>query len=656
VINRRHRAIGARAPMAAWSRVATVGLVVIVLVVSGFALWASQTTARAARQAAAATRLATDYTGAVQAVNDEETLELTYRLAPSDKIRSEHAAAAHRLVDNLTAVAGEGNDTDAAGARTVLLTHARYLVAADKLFTAVDRRDDALVRRLHADEAAPIFRYIKTTVELAADKHRTDSRRQIAEMRRVSTTMASGIPLVFLVGIALAAMFATVLRRYRKDLDQQRRQAEYDSRHDTLSGLANRELLAERLDEAIDTGERVGLVLLDLDRFKEINDALGHRYGDELLAQIGPRLAGTVRATDTIARLGGDEFAVLLPDVSHLEAALNVAEKLRAATEQPFQIGGADLMVEASAGVVVSGEHGDDAQTLMRRAEVAMYVAKSRKRGIAVYEPAEDSHDPSRLALLGELRRALEQRELVLFYQPKINLVTGAVAGVEALVRWQHPQRGMVMPDRFIPLAEHTGLVAPLTRYVVDEALRQARRWADEGRPLSVAVNLAARNLGDVELFDDVITMLKIHGVPPERLTLELTESAITTEPAHAQTLMTRLRGAGIALAIDDFGAGYTSLAQLKNLPVTELKIDRSFVGTMTTERSNGLIVRSVVDLARNLGLSTVAEGVEDAETLAALAAYGCSMAQGYHMSRPLARDAFDAWYDSHRTPVPLPQ
>jgi EAL domain-containing protein (putative c-di-GMP-specific phosphodiesterase class I) len=302
--------------------------------------------------------------------------------------------------------------------------------------------------------------------------------------------------------------------------------------------------------------------------------------------------------------------------------------------------------------VVVSGDHGDDAQTLLRRAEVAMYVAKQRTRGIAVYEPAEDSHDPTRLALLGELRRAIEQRELVLFYQPKIDLATGLVAGVEALVRWQHPQRGLVMPDTFIPLAEHTGLVAPFTRYVIDEALRQARRWADEGRPLSVAVNLAARNLGDVDLFDDVLTMLRDHEVPPERLTLELTESAITTEPVHALSLLTRLRGAGISLAIDDFGTGYTSLAQLKNLPVTELKIDRSFVGTMTTDRSNGLIVRSVVDLARNLGLTTVAEGVEDAETFAALAANGCAMAQGYHMSRPLSQEAFDDW---HKATSPTP-
>jgi diguanylate cyclase (GGDEF)-like protein len=631
--------------MAMWSRIATAGLVVIVLVVSGFALWASQTTARAARQAAAATRLATDYTVAAQAVDAEESLERQYRLEPGRDVRAAHAAAARKLVASLTKAADEGSRADRDGARTVLLTHASYLVAADKMFSAVDRGDANLVQRLEDTEADPLFDYLQTAVQRSAEEHRAASRTQIAAMWQVSTSMAWGVPLVFLVGLTLAVMFAAVLRRYRRDLDSQREQAEHDSRHDELSGLANRKLLTERLDTAIGTGERVGLVLLDLDRFKEINDALGHRYGDELLAQIGPRLAGTVRAGDTVARLGGDEFAVLLPEITCLGAALAVAEKLRTATEQPFQISGAELTVEASAGVVVSGDHGDDAQTLLRRAEVAMYVAKQRTRGIAVYEPAEDSHDPTRLALLGELRRAMEQRELVLFYQPKIDLRTGAVAGVEALVRWQHPHRGLVMPDRFVPLAEHTGLIAPFTRYVINEALRQARRWADDGRPLSIAVNLAARNLGDLELFDDVLRMLRDHGVPPERLTLELTESAITTEPAHALTLLTRLRGAGVSLAIDDFGTGYTSLAQLKNLPVTELKIDRSFVGTMTTDRSNGLIVRSVVDLARNLGLETVAEGVEDADTFAALAANGCALAQGYHMSRPLSGDAFDEWY-----------
>jgi diguanylate cyclase (GGDEF)-like protein len=440
-----------------------------------------------------------------------------------------------------------------------------------------------------------------------------------------------------------------MLRRYRRDLDTERAQAVYDSLHDNLTGLPNRQLLASRLHAAVRSGEPVGLVLLDLDRFKEINDALGHRCGDELLTQVGPRLTATVRETDTVARLGGDEFAVLLPDVSGLDAVLNVVEKLRLAIEAPIQIAGADLCVEASVGIVVSGVHGDDAQALLRRAEVAMYVAKQRNRGVAVYDPGEDGHDPGRLALLSELRRAIDQRELVLHYQPKVSLDTGEVCGVEALVRWEHPHRGLLPPDRFIPLAEHTGLIGPLTRYVLDVALGQARRWADEGRPLQIAVNLAARNLADPDLCDDVLSLLRTHRVPAHLLCLELTESAITTEPEHALRLLARLRAAGVCLAVDDFGTGYTSLAQLKNLPITELKIDRSFVGTMTTERSNGLIVRSIVDLARNLGLTTVAEGVEDAETFTALAANGCAVAQGYHMSRPLSAEAFDSWFAATR-------
>jgi diguanylate cyclase (GGDEF)-like protein len=631
------------------SRIAVVGLVMVVLVMSGFALWASQTTARAATKAASANRLASYYLEASQAASEEKSLERQYRLARSTATREAHAAAARSLVAALDRVRAEGSPADRAEAHAVLLTHADVLAIAEKVFAAVDWGNTALAGSLSFSQGDPLSTYVQTEVDRAAAEHRREDLDQLASMGRVSDTLAWGVPLVFLVGLAVSVMFSAMLRRYRRDLDAERQQAVHDSLHDSLTGLPNRQLLATRLHAAVHTSERVGLVLLDLDRFKEINDTLGHRCGDELLTRVGPRLTATVRATDAVARLGGDEFAVLLPDVTSLDDVLRVVEKLRLTIELPIQIAGADLSVEASVGVVVSGEHGDDAQTLLRRAEVAMYVAKERNRGVAVYDASEDAHDPGRLALLTELRRAIDQQELVLHYQPKISLATGEVCGVEALVRWEHPQRGLVAPDRFIPLAEHTGLIGPLTRYVLDVALRQARRWADEGHPLPIAVNLAARNLADPHLCDDVLALLETHRVPANLLCLELTESAITTEPEHALHLLTRLRAAGVSLSVDDFGTGYTSLGQLKNLPITELKIDRTFVGTMTTERSNGLIVRSIVDLARNLGLTTVAEGVEDAATFTALATNGCAVAQGYHMSRPLAADAFDRWYADAR-------
>jgi diguanylate cyclase (GGDEF)-like protein/PAS domain S-box-containing protein len=418
--------------------------------------------------------------------------------------------------------------------------------------------------------------------------------------------------------------------------------------HDALTGLPNRALLADRFGQALRaeqrSGSATGLLLIDLDRFKEINDTLGHHFGDELLIQVGPRLAEVLRGSDTIARLGGDEFAVLLPEIGTLQAAVGVADKLQTALNRSFTVHGVELDVEASIGVVLSGEHGTQPAELMQRADIAMYVAKQRSVGVSVYDPNTDGHSPQRLALLGDLRRALSNDELFLVYQPKVSLSTGEVCGVEALLRWQHPQQGLVPPDAFIPLAENTGLIGPLTTRVLDLALAQARRWADAGQPLQVAVNLSARNLLDDRLDTLVTQLLARHGVAPALLKLEVTESAIMTDPVRAKAVLERLHASGVALAIDDFGAGYTSLGQLKTLPVSELKVDRSFVRTMATDTSNSMIVRSVVELGHNLGLSAVAEGVETLEVLDQLSAYSCDVAQGYHLSRPLPAAEFDRW------------
>lgn len=423
---------------------------------------------------------------------------------------------------------------------------------------------------------------------------------------------------------------------------------EHRALHDTLTGLANRELLADRCDQALRAAERdgrtVGLLLIDLDRFKEINDTLGHHFGDQLLIQIGPRFAGVLRACDTVARLGGDEFAVLLPEVSGIDAAAAVAHTLQAALSRPFHVEGVELDVKASIGVVVSGEHGLNATTLMQRADIAMYVAKNRNPRVSTYDPENDTHTPERLALLGDLRRALRSGELLLHYQPKVSLSTHEVCGAEALVRWQHPVHGVLQPDAFIPLAENTGLIGPLTRHVLDLALAQTRRWADQGAPLQIAVNLSARNLLEDRLDEAVAELLARHGVPARHLKLEVTESAIMTDPVRAKEVLHRLAGRGIEIAIDDFGAGYTSLGQLKNLPITEIKIDLSYVTTMDTDTSNRLIVRSLIELGHDLGLSAVAEGVETAAIRDGLTSYGCDVAQGYFLSRPLPVEAFDRW------------
>jgi diguanylate cyclase (GGDEF)-like protein/PAS domain S-box-containing protein len=430
--------------------------------------------------------------------------------------------------------------------------------------------------------------------------------------------------------------------------------------HDTLTGLPNRLLLAERFEQVLRAaerdGSRVGLLLLDLDRFKEVNDTFGHHYGDELLRQIGPRLVGELRGIDTVARLGGDEFAVLLPHVHGVNDATNVAAALLAALAIPFHVEGVDMDVEASVGVVISGEHGQDLTALLQHADIAMYIAKTQHLGVFVYDRSVDVHSATKLALVGDLRRALNLGELLLYYQPKVSVSTGEVVGAEALVRWQHPEHGLILPDAFIPLAERTGLIGPLTEYVLNEALSQARTWLAAGRQLPIAVNLSARNLHDDRFVDKVAELLAVHDVPALLLQLEVTESALMIDPAKARQTLDRLSALGIWLSIDDFGAGYTSLSQLAIMPVNEIKIDRSFVTTMVEDPSNAVIVTSVVDLGHNLGLKLVAEGVETESALSALRGLGCDVAQGYFLSRPISADAFDIWCAERPVAAARPQ
>jgi predicted signal transduction protein with EAL and GGDEF domain len=365
-----------------------------------------------------------------------------------------------------------------------------------------------------------------------------------------------------------------------------------------------------------------------------------------LLQQIGDRLVGLVGPHEVIARLGGDEFAVLLPDTDE-QGALRVAQRILATLDEPLSIADYPLDVGGSIGIALSPQHGDDADVLLRRADVAMYVAKRTARGVAVYSPELDQHTPERLALLGELRRAIEagQDELRLVYQPKLCLRSGRCVGVEALIRWHHPQRGPVQPDQFIPLAEQTGLIKPLSQWVLNAALKQARAWDQLGLPsVPIAVNLAMRDLHDPELPDTVAALLQRWQIHPSRLEVEITENGLMAEPARALQTLTGLRAMGIHIAIDDFGTGYSSLAYLKRLPVDELKIDRSFVLQVAKDRHDRAIVRSTIELAHDLGLTVVAEGVEDSAAWDLLARQGCDIAQGYYLSRPLPAAAFETW------------
>ncbi|MFZ1997404.1 MAG: EAL domain-containing protein [Solirubrobacteraceae bacterium] len=423
---------------------------------------------------------------------------------------------------------------------------------------------------------------------------------------------------------------------------------EHQALHDGLTGLANRTLFRDRIDQALRvrrrTCKKAAVLVMDLDGFKEINDSLGHGAGDELLVELGRRLTDTLRGSDTVARLGGDEFGVLLPEATVPEDVLSAVERIRAALERPVTVQGLPLSLEASIGIALYPDDGDDVETLVRCADGAMYHAKREKLGWAFYDTHCIPHGTNRLTIVGELRRALHQRELILHYQPKAFLRGGEIHSVEALIRWNHPGRGLIGPDEFIPVAQETGLIKPLTLYVIEEALRQCRSWQDEGVRLAIAVNLSTRSLVDPDFPAQVAGLLERWGVEPSLLELEITESSMLADPARTKEILEQLAEMKIRLSIDDFGTGYSSLAYLKRLPVSEIKIDRSFVMNMDHDEDDAIIVRSTIDLGRNLGLDIVAEGVETAETWSVLTSLGCTAAQGYYLSRPVPGPDLLVW------------
>jgi diguanylate cyclase (GGDEF)-like protein/PAS domain S-box-containing protein len=432
--------------------------------------------------------------------------------------------------------------------------------------------------------------------------------------------------------------------------DALRQQAElnrHQALHDALTELPNRVLFQDRVRQAIRAaqrgGARIAVLVMDLDRFKEINDTLGHASGDRLLVEAARRLHTTLRGADSIARLGGDEFGVLLHDASAAGVAA-AAARISAAFEAPLALEGLPLQIEASIGAATYPEHAHDVEGLIQRADVAMYVAKRDNTGWALYDRGQDRNQPERLSLISELRRAIDERELVLHYQPKLELRSGRVRSVEALVRWQHPTRGLVAPGEFIDVAQETSLIKPFTLYIIDEALRQCREWSAEGHTLAVAVNVSTRNLIDLDFPDQVAALLVKWDVEPGLLEIEITESAIVADMFRMRGVLERLGAMGLRLSVDDFGTGYTSLGYLRRLPINELKIDRSFVSQMTVSEEDAVIVRSTIDLGRNLGLGVVAEGVEDPEVLERLRQLGCDVAQGYLMSRPIPAHELSVW------------
>jgi diguanylate cyclase (GGDEF)-like protein/PAS domain S-box-containing protein len=428
------------------------------------------------------------------------------------------------------------------------------------------------------------------------------------------------------------------LRKSHEQLREQMEKVEHQALHDDLTSLPNRTLFRDRVEQALLRARRNGssfaVMLVDLDRFKDVNDTLGHQSGDALLTDVAARLLRTLREGDTVARLGGDEFGILATELSDAATAGLIADKLRLALGAPIAVAGLEIEVEASVGIAIFPEHGADVETLIRHADISMYVSKDTHTPI-VYATEYDHNSLARLTLVGELRRALEREELVVYYQPQADAVTGEVRRVEALVRWQHPEHGLLAPDKFIPLAEQSGLIRSLTRYVLDASLCQCNTWSKEGHSVGVAVNITGRELVDLRFPDEVAELLGKWNVEPSQLELEITETTILTDPLRAHAVLTRLSELGVRLAIDDFGSGHSSLGYLKRLPINVLKIDKSFVLNLTNNTEDAVIVRSTIDLGHNLDLEVIAEGVETEEAKSRLTALGCDGLQGFLLGRP---------------------
>jgi diguanylate cyclase (GGDEF)-like protein len=611
-----------------------------------FATWSNLAASAAARRVETATDLLESYDRARFDLSQEESLDRKYRMQPTSETSAAHTEVRVDLTATLDHLPA-GDRTQRLGLARLHALHKTYTRGIARVFAAVDAGYSSLAARLDSSITEPALVSLEAAIYAGANRQALMTDATIQDLRNATRGVLLATPVAFAIGVLVLLVFLRISRNHRRTIETR-------TNRDALTGLPNRESFYNRGAQALLGEERsesmTSVLVIDLDRFKEVNDTLGHRFGDQLLCQIGPRISPLLRRTDTLSRLGGDEFAILLPDSGGPAAAHQVARRLLACLREPFMFDSLRFTIDATCGHATSPEDGTDIDALLQHADVAMYVGKAAHSGAVGYDPTLDVNCPARLAILNELPAAIRDGELVLQYQPKRDIRTGRVVGAEALVRWRHPTRGLIAPDEFVPAAEHSGLIRPLTTWVIDAALTQCRHWND-GPPhpygsagLSVAVNVSARNLLDDNFPVEVREALDHHGVPAALLVLEVTETAIMADPPRAHAILQDLHDLGVRLSIDDFGTGYSSLSYLKLLPVDELKIDKSFVRHMNDEHNDLTIVRSVIDLAHNLGLETVAEGIEDRITLERLAELGCDVAQGYYLAGPMNADAFDSW------------
>jgi diguanylate cyclase (GGDEF)-like protein len=569
--------------------------------------------------------------------------------ALTDYLRAESAIGRQPLQSSLGSATGnlawltaDGDATDVEQALQVSEAYVAYTQTLRELIVADWQSDDASVEAL-SQQAALAASVLRKAAIANVTRKRLEMDQYLTSVDERNQQLVVGGGVIFGLDFLLLTLCALLLLSHQRRTERQAVENQHRAMHDELTGLANRALLTERIEETLRLADRkqeaVGLLLLDLNKFKDINDTLGHHSGDLLLQEVAARLSTAVRTQDLVARLGGDEFAVLLPDVEEPADCLEIARRLLETLQGPADLDGIQVDISGSIGAAAYPSSSSTAAELLQHADIAMYAAKRARSGAALYDAQADHRSSQQLGIIGELRRAIDEDELVLHYQPKVATSDGRVVGVEALVRWQHPTRGLLFPDAFIPQAEESEVIVALTDAVLDVALRQHREWREAGTVLPVAVNVATAGLHDDSFPDRVAAALAAHDVPAEVLTLEITETSIITDPDRVQTTLMRLRDLGVRLSVDDFGTGYSSMAYLQSMPLTELKIDRSFVRAVHESSSDEAIVRAIIELARALKLEVVAEGVENEQALAVLEALGCPLAQGYHMSRPVPAD-----------------
>ena len=556
---------------------------------------------------------------------------------------------------NLRWLVANGDRADAAEARSLQNAYGGYSYTLRELVDADARGDRAQVL-LDADQAALSASALRkqASVNIARNGLELSAVLRAAQQTNMRLLIAVGV--ISAIDLVLVGISTLVLLAYQRGTERQADESRHRSLHDSLTGAANRSLLHERIDAALARCDReadvgVGLLLLDLNRFKEVNDTLGHHAGDQLLVEVAARLSAAARRNDLVARLGGDEFAVLLPGVPDEATAIELGERVHAALCGPATVDGVVVDVSGSIGISRYPGPSANAGELLQHADIAMYTAKRGHLGVAFYAPDADRHTSERLTAVAELRSAIETGGLVLHYQPKVRGGSHTLCGVEALVRWPHPTRGLVTPDQFVPFAEQSDLMIPLTDVVVGAALAQHRAWLDDGLELPVAVNVGAACLHDEGFPARVAALLDRHRVEAQRLTLEITEGAMVEDAARAGVVLAALRARGVRLSIDDFGTGYSAMSYLQTMPLSELKIDRQFTAAIGESSSGRAIVAAIVELAHALGLEVVVEGVEDEATCAAVDSIGGDVLQGYLFSHPLPPAELVAWVQRRGTP-----